>query len=265
MGFFSSKIIAGILAGTVVVGGSAYAFTGEDNLNKAKGFIGESTASLMQYESNENQLIDTVTTLQQEATEKINQANANIINLKDQVGTLTTERDQLQNTVSGLESDIKGLDTKISKLEGLLSDEQLKNESLTNELARVKADRDAKVAELEATKAALAETEATLIATQSDLETANNDLAIAQSDLQTAYGTISTQKTQLIEADKQVAELEAELDEANVEITKANDKAEEVGQAVDEAKATIGDAKPAAALPGAGDITLPEVEEVSTK
>lgn len=189
----------GVMAGgTITLGGLGLLFTGTDKLDDIKDFASDASSRLVQFEDNENSLLEKLGLIKEDAKSKLTASAAQIKELEKQKG-------ELDGTVEGLNGQITDLNTQIAGLKESLTKEQGDHTKTKVELAKKTEEYNAKVTELEVAKK-----------TQKELE----------GMLKLAY-----EKSQ--EGDKLVKQLEGELEKANAEVDVANQAVE-----AEKAKAT---------------------------
>jgi peptidoglycan hydrolase CwlO-like protein len=241
MGLFTSKIITGVLAGGFTLGGAGLLFGGTQTLSDASQFVKDQGNKIVQYESNQNSLLNKIGTLKADASGKITTANNTIGDLHNQVATLNTQistltdqKAQLTTQVSDLQGQIQTLQGQITDLQNQLATANKNNADLQKQLDAKTADYNAKVAEL---------------------QTANDNLAKANKQISNMQAALDYAQQKASEADKQVTQLEGEMDKANAAV-KAH------GQVVDQVKADTKNDQPLTNdQVNAVDTTTPDVQK----
>lgn len=244
MGFFASKVGAGILAGTLTVGTMGTAgllFTGSDTLDNATTFVQEAGAKITGYEASENSLIGKITNLRDDANNKISTANAEIDSLEVNVADLESQKTELEGTVETLQGTVSTLEAQIADLSAEVSGLQASLQAEQEAHASTQASLDTKTAEYEAKVAELSAKQAELEGVQAQLTSANETIVKLNHSINWA---INKSK----EADAIVVELEAQLDQANSEV-------QAHGDVVDTVKAETDASQP---------MTAEEIEAIDT-
>lgn len=212
MGLFTSKIFAGVLAGTIGAGGLVglgLVFNGSDTLNQANSFVEDAKNRLVQFEQNENTLLGKIGSLKDNANTVIGGKNATIAELEGNVADLQGQVSDLEGVKAQLESDIADLNTQITALQASLDQETTDHNATKAQLAEKTAQYNAKVTELNKAKATITQL--------------NSVIAFAE------------QKAK--EGDKLVEQLEKEVQKANAEV-------QAHGEVVDTAKTASEGAQP---------------------
>jgi chromosome segregation ATPase len=226
MGLFTSKIAIGVLTGGFTLAGAGLLFSGSETLQNASLFVKDAGSKIIQYESNETNLLTKFNALKTDASSKITTANTTIADKKAEIDNLTGQVNDLSTQKADLESQIASLGSQI--------------DSLKADLAKSNGD-------LETTKTALVEKTAQYDQKVADLKKANHTIAELTKLLTYA-------KDKAVEADKHVTQLEGEL-------KKANDEVAAHGQVVDQVKEeTKDDAPMASGDVDALDPTVPAVD-----
>lgn len=198
MGFFTSKIFAGVLGTGFTLAGAGLVFTQTETLNHIKDFAHESSAKIVQYEANEQALLDKINVLKTNANSKIADANNTIDANKKEIAELEDKKAQLESQISSLQSDINSLQSQLDSTSGDLASTKQALEDKTNQY-------NAKVAEL---------------------NKANDTIKKYKELANYAYNKAK-------EADKHVTQLEGEVQKANAEVA---DTGKVVDQAKDQTK-----------------------------
>lgn len=206
MGYFSSKIGATLLVGTVSLGSLGLYFTGSETLQDATKYVKDAGNRLVQFENNEEALLNKIGTVKEDANIVIDGKNVSIKSLEGDVTRLQGTISDLEGQKGQLEKDIEGLSAQIVTLQSSLDKETADHEATQGQLDRVTADRDAKAKELKTAKDTIVKL--------------NNLIVWAEGKAK--------------EADKVVAELEGEVLKANAEVETHGEVVDEVeGQTVD--------------------------------
>lgn len=85
---YLSKILSSVIGGLILTVGSAFAFTENGMLQNATKFIQEAKRKIVQYEENENTLVQILDRVQNNANSKNDEANEVIANLEHNMMTL---------------------------------------------------------------------------------------------------------------------------------------------------------------------------------
>ncbi len=189
-----SKIITSILGGLIVTVGSAYAFTEGDTLKKASQFVQDAQNKIVQYENNENQLVQLLDTIKMNANSKIGQANDIIANLEQHVMTLQSELTVLEN--------------EILQLETQLLNEKVNHEETLRNLETLQSQYDTKVA-------LLVQKEEELMIANDRLAKADESMILLESEFEKANGEILEANDACRKHGDVVAEAEAQTKNAN--------------------------------------------------
>lgn len=85
---YLSKILSSVIGGLILTVGSVFAFTENGTLQNATKFIQEAKRKIVQYEENENTLVQILDRVQNNANSKNDEANEVIANLEHNMMTL---------------------------------------------------------------------------------------------------------------------------------------------------------------------------------
>lgn len=209
MGLFASKIGIGVLAGSFSLGAAGLLFSGSETLQNASNFVKDAGNRLVQFEDNENSLLNKISLVKTDANSKIDTANGIIAENKKAITDLKSQIDTLKTEKTALEEQVKNLQAEIATLQ---------------------ADLEKSNSDLASTRAALDEKTKQYDAKVVELNAANKKIKELNDLLHWAY-------TKSKEADKHVLELEGELQQANQEV-------DAHGKVVDETKAKTEGAQP---------------------
>ena len=220
MGLFSSKIFAGVLVGGFSLLGAGLYFNGTDELNDAEKYVKDASSRLIQYESNENELLAKLSRLKGDANSRIEAANA-IIESKDSsikeklaaIEVLNEEKATLQNNITALNQTVASLQTALKDAETALN-------SNTDQLKNLQAQYDAKVSELETLTVQLTKSQNDYKVLQTQYEAKTAELTAANSKINELNQFLQYAYDKAKEGDKHVKELEKELEKANKEVEK---------------------------------------------
>ena len=103
---YLSKILSSVIGGLILTVGSAFAFTENGTLQNATKFIQEAKRKIVQYEENENTLVQILDRVQNNANSKNDEANEVIANLEHNMMTLQTEVRELELQIAQLEEEL---------------------------------------------------------------------------------------------------------------------------------------------------------------
>ncbi|KUP04437.1 hypothetical protein Q75_15730 [Bacillus coahuilensis p1.1.43] len=200
--FFSTKIIAGVLAGSVTLGAVGLTFNGSETIDSVKTQLESMKSKIVAYENSENSLFEKIGLIKQDATDKLTFANTKITDAKNEINNLKAEKS-----------------------------------FLTTSLAKVTAERDAAIQErdqlstdLESANNMINDLEATITHLTEELETVISKLE----DLETKYNLLLEQYNALVAENDTLKE---EANRANAEVQKANDKVAELEEKSNEVEA----------------------------
>lgn len=131
-----TKLMAGLLAGSLTVGTIAMTFNGEKTLNDTMQYLKDSTQKLEMFKGNESKLVSAISTLKSSKSE-----------LLKQIEQLQKSNSDKATEIDTLNGQIMSLNKRIAELEELLanggdSNTELKaeNDRLNNELAKANAE-----------------------------------------------------------------------------------------------------------------------------
>lgn len=192
-GVLSTKVIAGMVAGTVTVGALGLTFTGAGTIDNVKDQLESMKNKIVQYEASENSLFEKFGLLKADATSKLTSANGKIVEAK--------------NKINDLEAEKSFLTTKLSKMTA-------ERDALLEDKAKLKADLDEANQAIAAKDAEITRLNQELTGVTSELET-----------LQADYDSLLADYNELV-AENETNKAEAER--ANAEVQKANDKVSEL-------------------------------------
>lgn len=85
---YLSKILSSVIGGLILTVGSVFAFTENGTIQNATKFIQEVKRKIVQYEENENTLVQILDRVQNNANSKNDEANEVIANLEHNMMTL---------------------------------------------------------------------------------------------------------------------------------------------------------------------------------
>lgn len=85
---YLSKILSSVIGGLILTVGSVFAFTENGTIQNATKFIQEAKRKIVQYEENENTLVQILDRVQNNANSKNDEANEVIANLEHNMMTL---------------------------------------------------------------------------------------------------------------------------------------------------------------------------------
>lgn len=85
---YLSKILSSVIGGLILTVGSVFAFTENGTIQNATKFIQEAKRKIVQYEENENTLVQILDRVQNDANSKNDEANEVIANLEHNMMTL---------------------------------------------------------------------------------------------------------------------------------------------------------------------------------
>lgn len=85
---YLSKILSSVIGGLILTVGSVFAFTENGTIQNATKFIQEAKRKIVQYEENENPLVQILDRVQNNANSKNDEANEVIANLEHNMMTL---------------------------------------------------------------------------------------------------------------------------------------------------------------------------------
>ena len=194
-GILSTKVVAGMVAGTVTVGAIGLTFTGAGTVDNVKAQLESMKNKIVQYEASESSLFEKFGMLKEDAKDKLTFANGKIVEAK--------------NKINDLEAEKSFLTTKLSKVtaerDALLQDKASLTEDLENANQTI-ADKNAEITSL---NEELTGVEERLTSLQADYDSllADYNSLVAEND-----------------ANK------AEVERANAEVEKANNKVAELAQ-----------------------------------
>ncbi|MTH54520.1 hypothetical protein GKZ89_14035 [Bacillus mangrovi] len=205
MAFFTSKVLAAILAGgTVSLGALGLAYSGGVTLDGAEKTVQDLGQKIAKFDDNEQALVAKISEVKLAAETKLTEANTNISTLNNKVSNLNTQITTLSNDkavltakVAELEEDVNSLSREIASLKETLKAEQGNH-------AKTQAALDAKTTEYN-TKVA-------------ELNTANGKLNEANAKI-ASYEALAREAVERAKvADKKVTELEGEINKANADV-----------------------------------------------
>ncbi|WP_425203723.1 hypothetical protein [Priestia megaterium] len=270
---FSSKIVAGVLAGsTFTLGAAGLLWAGGGTIEGTKQVLVDTKDKIFNYEANENTLLGKITAVKKSADEAIQKANGLISSknaaiadldtkngdLTNANGELTKSKEELEAAKKTLEADKEALTGKNGELEASIVD---LNSQLSEQIESLKNTQ----AELEANKDALTTKEGEYKALQSELSVKIADLEKAQGNIQTLSAQVAelTNQKDALAADKaklqkengelketiswgtnKVKDIDKNVKGVEGEITKANKDAEGLQVKTDEFKSETNDTKP---------------------
>lgn len=195
MPLFTSKIAAGILAGGFTLGAAGLLFVGADKLEDASNYVKETTLELIQFEENENTLLEKISALKKNANEIVNAKNIKIGELEGDKAQLESDKLALEGQIDGLDAEIIGLEADIKKLQGDLAVETTNHAATKKALDEKTAAYNAKV----------------------------NELASMKAQRDNLQNLLNYAQAKATEADKLVTELEGEVQKANAAVKKHTD------------------------------------------
>lgn len=198
MGFLSTKVVAGMLATTVVAGGVM--FTGGETVDNVKLQLEELKNKVVQYEAGENSLISKIGLIKADASEKLTNANGKIVDAKTKIKDLEAEKQYLIKQTDNLKTEIQQLESDNSELK-----EEL--DSANQTIEEKQAELDAKQAELDSVN--------------SQLEATKSELAQLQVDYDNLVAENNSNK-------EEINRLEAEVKDANDQVAKLGETSAEV-------------------------------------
>lgn len=134
---YLSKILSSVIGGLILTVGSAFAFTENGTIQNATKFIQEAKRKIVQYEENENTLVQILDRVQNNANSKNDEANEVIANLEHNMMTLQTEVRELELQIAQLEELSREKVLKDDAIKQLFALRQIHQEKL-EELDQVK-------------------------------------------------------------------------------------------------------------------------------
>lgn len=186
MGFWTGKVVAGLLAGATLTAGVA--FTGINGIDNTIKTLDELKNKVVNYEANEVGLLSKLGLTKQEANAEIAKANEVIVVKKVEINNLKASK-------SKLEDDVKSLTGEVTKLKADLN-------TTKATLAKKEQELATKITELNGVKAQLEETQKALATLQGKYDTLLADYELATTEADRANEEVD-------KANKKVAELEA--------------------------------------------------------
>ncbi|WGG45373.1 hypothetical protein [Rossellomorea sp. DA94] len=208
-GVLSTKVVAGVLAGTVTLGAVGLTFNGAGTIDNVKSQLDSMKDKIVQYEASETSLFEKFGMLKEDAKNKLTFANGKIVEAKNKINDLEAEKSLKIKELSKMTAE---RDALIAERDQLTTDLEEANKTI--------AERDAEITSL---KQAISDLEGKLAALQSEYDTLleNYNALVAEND-----------------------ELKAEANRANDEVDKANSKVAELEAKSTEVEEATADAQP---------------------
>lgn len=234
MGFISTKVAAGVLASSLLVGGVAYTFDGGQTVDKVKTQLVDLKDKVVAFDASQGKLLEKIGFIKADASAKLTDANGKIVDAKTKINNLEAEKSLLTKTNEKLTAERDGLLAKKAELEAALTQANADKAQLTADLAAA----NAKIADLNSQIDAKNQQIASLEQTVSDLQ---DELTALKSDYDKLLAVSDQNK--------------AEAERANAEVKKANDKVAELEGTSAEVKAATENKKA---------LTQTEIDAIST-
>ncbi|KPL59246.1 hypothetical protein [Rossellomorea vietnamensis] len=208
-GVLSTKVVAGVLAGTVTLGAVGLTFNGAGTIDSVKSQLDSMKEKIVQYEASETSLFEKFGMLKEDAKNKLTFANGKIVEAKNKINDLEAEKSLKIKELAKMTAE---RDALIAERDQLTTDLEEANKTI--------AERDAEITSL---KQAISDLEGKLAALQSEYDTLleNYNALVAEND-----------------------ELKAEANRANEEVDKANSKVAELEAKSTEVEEATVDAQP---------------------
>lgn len=208
-GVLSTKVVAGVLAGTVTLGAVGLTFNGAETIDNVKNQLDSMKNKIVQYEASETSLFQKFGMLKEDAKAKLTFANGKIVEAKNKINDLEAEKS-----------------LKIKELE-----------RMTAERDALIVERDKLTGDLAAANQTIAERDAEITSLKQNISDLEGELATLQSQ----YDTLLANYNALVAEND---ELKTEANRANAEIEEANNKVVELAAKSTEVEAATADAQP---------------------
>ncbi|MQR94627.1 hypothetical protein [Fictibacillus phosphorivorans] len=150
MGVLSTKVIAGVVAGTVTLGAVGVAFTGGETVDNVKSQLIDMKNKIVSYEASEIGLLDKIGFIKADATDKLTEANGKIVDAKTKIKDLEAEKTLLQTQINHLNDEVTGLKADLDMANATIITKEAEIARLQEELNGVNADLDTLQAEYDA-------------------------------------------------------------------------------------------------------------------
>lgn len=173
-----AKLFTGIISSIVLSVGTAFAFNGTDTLLVASEFIEEAKNKIVQFETNENALVNKLGIVQNDANQRIRTANDVIANL--------------ESNVMQLQRDLQSLTQEITSLEKQLQKEKDDHNQTIQQLHTLQTDYSNKVNELEQVMKELDSANDYIVNTDQRIEELESMFNQAVSEIQKANAAVQT-------------------------------------------------------------------------
>lgn len=161
MGVLSTKVIAGVVAGTVTLGTVGVMFNGGGTVDTVKSQLVDMKNKIISYEASEIGLLNKIGLIKADATDKLTNANGKIVDAKTRINDLQAEKSLLETQINHLNDEVTGLkadldtanntiktkEAEIVRLQGELDGVNTQLENLQAEYDALLADYNALVAE----------------------------------------------------------------------------------------------------------------------
>jgi chromosome segregation ATPase len=255
MAIFTSKIVAGVVAGGFTLVGAGLLWTGGDAIDSAKQTLGGLGEKITGYETSENALIGKINALKKAADEKIVAANGVISGKNGEIDKLGSDNTALKTTVDGLKKDIETNLAQLQEVRDQLSAKSGELEKSQGESAALKAELDAKIQSLKVAQDSIN----TLSAQVDQLSKDKTALTNQNQELNNAKEALAKENAKLKDdiawGVNKAKEVDGHVKQVEGEITKANEQAADLDVKTSEVKAETD---------GAAPLTQEEVDAIDT-